>query len=567
VSLQVVVPNGESPVTIANEGFHQSKIVPLSLESADVAPSKWIIMSPLASLVWVAVVVTLSVPVWGGEKPVPGDRLFNDGRIRTFKITVEPPALAVLEKNDRSYVRATVAEGTNTFQDVGIHLKGMGSFRPFNEKPSFAVKFDKYVDDQTYSGLTKFMLNNSSQDSTYLAELIATQMYRDAGLPAARVTHAFVEVNGRALGLYVLIEAMNKEFLKLYFRNAKGNLYEAYLQDIDAKLDQDGGADTSQSDLTNLLAVARIQKPIERWNALPQVLNVNGYLSHLALETFTSHTDGYAMNRNNYRLYHDPADGRFHFLVHGLDWAYANNGVSIDQSKSGSIITKAVLQTPQGRKLYRERVRQLYTNVFRVDVMTNRVNAAVVNLKAGARNPNEANEFEKYGAEMRNRIVARAKNIAEQLGKPEPQPMQFDANGVTLLTGWRPKKDKGEPVLDALKLEDKPTLHIRAEKGDVVASWRTSVLLDEGKYRLQGMARTAQVTALTNVVARGNGAGLRVSGDKRTQLIIGDAPWTQLEHEFEVLQGGEEKELVCELRARQGEVWFDAASLRLIRSK
>lgn len=523
-------------------------------------------MSRLTLLVLFVLGMTFARPLAAGGKTIPGDSLFTDGRVRTFKVTVEEPALSVLSKNDRSYVRAMVSEGTNVFKDVGIHLKGMGSFRPFNEKPSFSVKFDRFAPDQTYHGLSKFMLNNSSQDSTYLAEYMATQMFRDAGLPAARVAHAFVEVNGRALGLYVLIEAMNKDFLKQYFRNAKGNLYEAYLQDIDQKLDLDGGSDASQSDLTNLLAVARIQKPIERWDALQRVLNVDGYLSHLALETFTSHTDGYAMNRNNYRLYHDPADGRFHFLVHGLDWAYASSGVSIDPPKV-SIITKAVLQTREGRKLYRERVRQLYTNVFRVDIMTNRVNVAVANLKAAARNPNEAKEFEDHGAEMRKRIVDRAKNIAEQLGKPEPQPLKFDAGGIALLTGWLPRKENGEPVLDELKLEDKPTLHIRAEKGDVVASWRTRVLLEEGKYRLQGLARTAQVTALTNVVERGNGAGLRVSGDKRTQQIIGDAPWTQIEHEFEVMQGGDEKELVCELRARQGEVWFDAASLRLMRGK
>jgi len=124
-----------------------------------------------------------------------------------------------------------------------------------------------------------------------------------------------------------------------------------------------------------------------------------------------------------------------------------------------------------------------------------------------------------------------------------------------------------QDMQDQPKFEDKSTLHIRAEKGDVVASWRANVLLEEGRYRLQGLARTAQVTVLTNVVERGNGAGLRVSGSKRTQQIIGDAPWTQLEHEFEVMQGEDDKELVCELRARQGEVWFDAASLRLIRVK
>jgi hypothetical protein len=515
---------------------------------------------------WVLLIAISLGPPLSSHAVPPGQQLFTDGKVRTFRIQVEEPGLSVLNKNDRSYVRATVSEGTNVFKDVGIHLKGMGSFRPFNEKPSFSVKFDRFAPDQKYQGLSKFMLNNASQDPTYLAELIATQMYRDAGLPAARVTHAFVEVNGRPLGLYVLIEAMNKDFLKQYFRNAKGNLYEAYLQDIDQKLDIDGGTDSSQSDRTNLLAVTKIENSIERWNSLQSVLAVDEYLSHLALEMFASHTDGYAMNRNNYRLYHDPVTGRFYFLAHGLDWAYANTTVSIDPPKN-SIVTRAVLQTPQGRKLYRERVRQLYTNVFRVDIMTNRVNAAVANLKAAARNPNEAKEFENYGGEMRNRIVARARNIADQLAKPEPQPMRFDGSGIALLTGWRPKKDKGEPVQDQLKFEDRLTLHIRAEKGDVVASWRANVLLEEGRYRLQGLARTAQVVVLTNVVERGNGAGLRVSGSKRAQQIIGDAPWTQLEHEFEVMVGGEDKELVCELRARQGEVWFDLASLRLIRSK
>ena len=507
-----------------------------------------------------------SAGVVAAAKPPPAHDFFSDGRVRTFKITVGQPGLAVLEKNDRSYVRATITEGTNTFKDVGIHLKGMGSFRPFNEKPSLAVKFDKFTPDQDYFGLSKLMLNNASQDGTYLAELIATQMFRDGGLPAARVAHAFVEVNGRALGLYVAIEAMNKDFLKQYFRNTKGNLYEAYLQDIDQKLDQDGGANTTQSDLTNLLAVARIQKPIERWDALQNVLEVDKYISHLALELFTSHTDGYARNRNNYRLYNDPVTGRFNFLVHGLDWAYSDTGVPIEPPRD-SIITKAVIQTPQGRALYRERVRQLYTNVFRVDVMTNRVNAAVANLQRAARNENEAKEFQNYGNEMRNRIVARHKNIAEQLSKPEPQPLQFGSSDVVLLSGWKQKEAGDKWVQDEPMIDGKPTYHIRAAKGDTIASWRKNLLLDEGKYRLQALTRVAHVVALTNEVKLGNGAGIRISGGKRTQQLLGDTDWTLLEHEFEVEAGGEVKELVCELRAREGEVWFDATSLKLIRRK
>lgn len=498
------------------------------------------------------------------NKLPPAHAFFTDGQVRTFKITVEQPGLGVLERNDRSYVKATIVEGTNVFKDVGIHLKGMGSFRPFNEKPSFAVKFDKFVPKQDYFGLSKLMLNNSSQDGTYLAEMFATQMFRDGGLPAARVAHCFVEVNGRPLGVYVAIEAMNADFLKQYFRNTKGNLYEAYLQDIDQRLDQDGGTDTTQADLTNLVAVAKIKKPLERWDALQKVLEVDKYISHLALELFASHTDGYARNRNNYRLYHDPYTGKFNFLVHGLDWAYADTGTPIEPPL-GSLVTRAVIQTPRGRQLYRERTRELYTNVFRLEVMTNRVNAAIANLQRAARNTNEAREFRNWGNEMNNRLVARHKNIAEQLAKPEPKPLAIETNATVLLTGWKPN-EPGETAKHAVaKLGDRNTLHIQALKGDVIASWRTSVLLDEGFYRLQALACVTNVVTLTNDVKRANGAGLRISQENRTQQLVGSSGWTPLEYDFEVATGGEVKVLICELRARQGEVWFDTATLKLTR--
>jgi hypothetical protein len=504
---------------------------------------------------------------WAGSAvpAPPSGQSFFTAPIGTIAIQVDEPGLEVLRKNDRNYVRAAVTEGTNVFRDVGIHLKGMGSFRPFNEKPSFSVKFDKYIEKQRFHGLTKLMLNNASQDGTYLAELMATQMFRDAGVPAARVTHAFVEVNGRAKGLYVVIEAMNKEFLRQYFPNTRGNLYEAYLQDIDVKLDQDGGTDESQTDLKRFMEVCSLTDRGERWRRLPEVLDVEGYLSHLTVELFTSHTDGYAMNRNNYRLYHDPSTDRFVFLAHGIDWAFANGGISIRPQRN-SIVTKAVLETPEGQRAYRLRSRSLFTNIFQVAVLTNRVNEAVARLKLAARNPNEAKEFEGYGAEMRNRIVARHQNISDQLAAPEPKPLPFGTNGVAYLTGWYTKKGRGEAgVIDQQKVDDRMTLHVRAQKRETTASWRTKVLLEEGRYTLEGRARASSIVALTNKVEPGYGAGLRVSLDKRSNALIGDQDWILLQQEFVVAPGEDEKEMVCELRATEGEVWFDVSTLRLVR--
>ena len=344
------------------------------------------------------------------------------------------------------------------------------------------------------------------------------------------MTHAFVELNGRDLGLYVLLEAENRDFLGQYFKNTRGNLYEAYLQDIDQRLDQDNGKETSQADLKVLLEATKEPNAVERWKRLNQVMDVDRFISFTVLEMFVSHTDGYAFNRNNFRLYHDPYSDRMTFLTHGIDWAFGNPGISI-RPPLQSLVVKAVLQTPEGRRLYRERVPQLFTNCFRVEVLTNRVNQQVAKLKAAARNPNEAREFENYGANLRNMIVARAKNIAEQLAAPEPEPLKFDAAGMARLPGWRAKTDSGEAKLETLSDAGKSTLHINANKAACVASWRSRIQLAAGKYRFEGKARATGVVPQT--AEPGIGAGIRISGGKRTNKLSGDADWTALVYEFE----------------------------------
>lgn len=490
----------------------------------------------------------------------PGAELFGNSKLRTFKIDLAKDQYDALAKNNRKYVRATITEGGITYSNVAVRLKGMGSFRPLNEKPSFAVKFDEYVDDQTFCGLSKIMLNNSSQDGSYLAEYVSMGLFHDAGLPAPRVTHAFVELNGKALGAYVVIEPVNKDFLRCHFKNSSGNMYEAYLQDIDQNLDQDNGVDLKQADRKALVEACTLPDAAQRWARLQRVLDVDQFITHTAIEMFVSHTDGYALNRNNYRLYRDPTNGRFSFITLGADWGFGNTAVSINPPMN-SIVVRGVLGTSEGRKLYRERVRTLYTNIFDVAVLTNRVNEAVARLKAAARNPNEAREFEGHGAGMRERIAHRYRNITEQLSAPEPEPLKFDASGYAKISGWRTKTDSGNAVHDRQSESNKVHLHISGDNGGCIASWRSRVLLDGGKYRFEAMGRSAGVKPQTSDI--GSGAGVRISGGKRTNKLHGDSDWTKLAHEFEVPAGGVEVEFVCELRVTRGQVWFDRDSLKV----
>ena len=495
-------------------------------------------------------------------KSIPGEKLFADPVIRTFKISLQDSNLSQLKKNERAYVRATVTEGTNVFRDVGVHLKGNGSFQPLNAKPSLVIKFDRYDEDLDYEGLTKLALNNSGQDGTYLGELLASQVFHDAGVPAARVTHARVEFNGRKLGLYVLIEAMNKPFLKQHFKSTKGNLYEAYLADIDSKMDQDNGTNTTQGDVKKLLEICRIANPAERWQRLPEVLEVEKFISHQVCEMFTSHTDGYAMNRNNYRIYNDPATGRFTFIPLGVDWAFQNTGVAVRPPMS-SIVTRAVLETAEGRRRYSERLREIFSNNLKLDVLSNRIDTALMRLKQNAVNGNEAKQFEQWAAEMRNRVVARYAHITKLFTMAEPAPLAFDAKGTGKPMGWQTVRQSGEAALDIGEQEGRPVYFIKAGNGGCVASWRTRVLLPAGRYKFTAQARASKIEPADS--ESGTGAGVRISGDQRKNKLVGDAGWTSIEHEFTVVDGGEEKELVCELRAAKGAVYFDAASLRLVR--
>ena len=155
------------------------------------------------------------------------EEFFTNGPVPHLKIEITGTNWTALQRNSRAYVRATIHDGDKVYTEVGIHLKGAaGSSRDLNDKPALTLKFDKFRDGQRFHGLDKIHLNNSVQDGSYMTELICGELFRAAGVPAARTTHARVGLNGRDLGLYVLKEGFNKTFLRRYFSDPNGNLYD-----------------------------------------------------------------------------------------------------------------------------------------------------------------------------------------------------------------------------------------------------------------------------------------------------------------------------------------------------
>src|SRR5260221_4100249 len=166
-----------------------------------------------------------------------GDDLFTNHLVARLRIEIPPEGVEILQSyqwnrnvngHDRSNVLATVREGNKVYTNVAIHLKGgLGSFRPFDDKPALTLSFDRSAEGQRFHGLQKIHLNNSAQDPSFLSEKICREMFLAAGLPSPRAGHALGRINDRDLGLYVLVEGWNKQFLKRHFKDARGILSDS----------------------------------------------------------------------------------------------------------------------------------------------------------------------------------------------------------------------------------------------------------------------------------------------------------------------------------------------------
>jgi spore coat protein H len=242
----------------------------------------------------------LLVAAW----PCIGADFFESGRVPHIRIEIAKTNMDSLRRDARKYVPATFRDGDTAYTNVAIRLKGAaGSFRPVDDRPALTLNFDKYVDGQSFHGLEKMHLNNSVQDPSYMTELICGELFVAAGIPAARTAHARVELNGRDLGLYVLKEGFDKKFLKRHFEDPNGNLYDGgFLREITEPLEMDSGKDNSHADLKALAQAAQESDPSARLAALKKVLDVDRFLTYMAVEVITWDWDGYPMKHNNYRV-------------------------------------------------------------------------------------------------------------------------------------------------------------------------------------------------------------------------------------------------------------------------
>lgn len=502
-------------------------------------------------------------PVRAGPRKPAGESIFGRPTVVRVQVDLDAANLKALRENPRDYASATVRIDDREFTKVGVRLKGAaGSFRPVDDRPAMTLKFNKWLSGGRWDSLRQVHLNNSVQDPTYMSEYLAGELFRAAGVPATRVAWARASLNGRDLGTYVIKEGFEEEFLRRYFDDAGGNLYDGgFVQDIDQDIERSRGTGpVDRADLKALVAAARESNPARRWERLQQRLDVDRFVSYAVVSAMIADWDGYAMNRNNYRVYFNPADGRAVFFPHGTDQLFQRNEIGVEPYWNG-LVAQGLFSLPQAQKLYRDRFVQVFTNVFRAERMTNLLDQAGRALKAGL--PGIESRVKWASMTVQSRVHSLEQDPALRGLVPGTTPVVRIPKEGLQISDWEPQPAGGAARFAETETGAIKSLRITAN-GSGSPSFRSTVRLPRGRYRFEGRVRTIGVESVRD--EKGEGAGLRISGSDqpRRNHLSGDKGWTVLAYDFELASVETEITLVAELRASRGMAEFDRGSLRVL---
>ncbi|WP_375279069.1 CotH kinase family protein [Pseudoalteromonas marina] len=287
---------------------------------------------------------------------------FTPTAVNTLSITISDENWQDILDNplDEEYHETAITFNGVTLDSVAIRTKGGSSLRSVanssSDRYSFKVDINEYVSGQKFFGLKKFTLQNSFNDPSYMREVIAYDLMDEMGVPTPE--HAYVNfyVNGELFGLYLMVEAIDGEFVEKHFANSNGDLYKPdgtgsdllWLGD-DIQSYTDINLQTNE-DTTDNGAFINFVESLDKGET--SAIEVDTLLRYMSVSTSLSNLDSYhGPLAHNYYIYDD--DGVFSILPWDFNESFGTfamdcNGVDvrelyIDEPVSGALSERPLI--------------------------------------------------------------------------------------------------------------------------------------------------------------------------------------------------------------------------------
>ena len=392
------------------------------------------------------------------------------------------------------YVHADLEAEGKVFKDVGLRYKGSGTYLMSQRqaKRSFKIDLDRYDGQDTFHEHKKLNLNSGVMDPTKAREALAYELFQSAGVPAPRTSFALVTLtvpgkfDHELLGVYTLVEQVDKPFLKAHFGDGKGLLLKPegirgvpHLGDDVATYEKlyVSKSEARPEDWQRLIEFTRLVNKVDEAEfreKIGQYLDIDAFARFLAANTLLSSMDGFIGLGHNYYLYLSPKTNKFVFIPWDLDLAfgafplYGNTqqlvDLSIDHPHVGeNKLIDRLLVIPEFKTAYREQLRKLASDVFNAenlgtDVITTEtfLKESLAREKAAGDKRKETNtRMGMFGGPtmpLKSFIDQRAASVVAQLAgkKKGYTPTQGFGFGSPPPAGMGPGNQLAKPLLDNL---------------------------------------------------------------------------------------------------------------------
>jgi hypothetical protein len=262
----------------------------------------------------------------GGQ---PDNGLYNPDVIKEYYLEFAQSnywSLLTAAYGSSNFIEATLTVDGVEYPQVGVAFKGQTSYSMAagEEKKSFAIRTDAFVDGQAIEGYNNFNLNNCFDDPSFLKEFMFYQLV-DKHIPSARCSFVKLYINGESWGLYPSVQQLNKDFLEEWYLSNDGTNWRADAAttmgggpggggggpqwgDGTAALNYNGSNDSDYNEYYTLKSTAQTDpwqhlittcdvlnndSSTELPTTLPQVMDVDRTLWFLAIENAFADDDSY----------------------------------------------------------------------------------------------------------------------------------------------------------------------------------------------------------------------------------------------------------------------------------
>jgi spore coat protein CotH len=305
------------------------------------------------------------------------DDLFSGQVLHRVDLWVHSADWAKLKENflENQYYPADLSWNGQSVRNVGIRPRGHGSRS--GTKPGLRVDFNRYASGQQFLGLKSLVLDNLTQDASGIHETTTMALFGRLGIPAPREAHARLYVNNEYVGLYAIIESVDKDLLARVFgvidedTQNDGYLFEfqwedewrlEYLGDDLApyKLRFEARTHESKSDEDKYRPIETLVRLINetRQDRLPEaiggLLDLPAFIRYVAAQDFVADIDGFlgGWGVNNFYLYRLENRSEHVLIAWDTDVTFWGPEYPTNEGHDANVLMAKLMRVPEYKAMY-----------------------------------------------------------------------------------------------------------------------------------------------------------------------------------------------------------------------